>query len=112
MATPLRPTDQSLIFRKIEALAAKTVANGCTEAEVTSALAKMKALIGGGETDPPARQNFSDADPMDRIVTLARAVELSGLSDDSWRRHHKHKFVRLSERRIGVRLRDALMRAE
>jgi hypothetical protein len=43
------------------------------------------------------------------IITLAEAVRLSGLSDDSWRRHHADKFIRLSPRRFGVRLRDALM---
>ena len=111
MSAPHHLTDQSPVLRKAKALA-KTIVDSCTEAEAASALAKMQALIGVGEIDQPARQNFPDVDPMDRIIPLAQAAKLSGLSDDSWRRHHKDKFIRLSERRIGVRMRDALMRAE
>jgi hypothetical protein len=50
-------------------------------------------------------------DPIEalRIVPLAEAVRLSGVSEDTLRRKHSHKFVRLSERRVGMRLRDALM---
>ena len=44
-----------------------------------------------------------------RIVTLEEAVRLSSLSEDTWRREHPEKLVRLSDRRVGVRLRDALM---
>lgn len=61
-------------------------------------------------------QVFPEIDPsklselrLSSIIPLAEAVRLSGLSDDSWRRHHSDKFVRLSPRRFGVRLRDALM---
>jgi hypothetical protein len=46
---------------------------------------------------------------LNRIVPLAEAVQLSSLSDDVWRREHADKFVWLSPRRIGVRLKDALM---
>lgn len=112
MATPHRPIDQNLVLiRKVEALA-RTVASGCTEAEVASALTRMQALVGAREIDRTGHPNFPEIDPLDVIIPLSRAVELSGLSDDSWRRHHKDKFVRLSERRIGIRMRDALMRAQ
>jgi hypothetical protein len=50
-------------------------------------------------------------DPIEamRIVPLAEAVRLSGMSEDTWRRRHADKLVRLSARRVGVRVRDALM---
>ena len=46
---------------------------------------------------------------LDRIVTLQEAEKISSLSVDSWKRHHPDKLVELSPRRLGVRLRDALM---
>jgi hypothetical protein len=42
-----------------------------------------------------------------RFVTLAEASVLSTLSEDSLRRHHRDKIVRLTPRRDGMR--DALM---
>jgi hypothetical protein len=47
-----------------------------------------------------------------RIVPISEAVRLSGISEDGWRRHHRGKLVRLSPRRVGVRLRDALLLSE
>jgi hypothetical protein len=47
-------------------------------------------------------------DALECIISLAEAEKVSGLSEDTWRRRHSAKFVRLSPRRIGVRLRDAL----
>ena len=46
---------------------------------------------------------------LEQIVSLQRAEKLSGLSSDSWKRHHQDKIIELSPRRLGVRLRDALM---
>jgi len=46
---------------------------------------------------------------LDRIVSLREAKKLSSLSPDSWKRNHPEKIVELSPRRLGVRLRDALM---
>jgi hypothetical protein len=48
-------------------------------------------------------------DDPDRVVTLAEASRLSSLSVDTLRRRHRSKFVQLSERRFGMRKRDALM---
>ena len=56
------------------------------------------------ETDPAKL----DAVGRKRIVTLAEAVELSSLSDDTWRRHHRDKLIELAPGRLGVRLEDAL----
>jgi hypothetical protein len=46
---------------------------------------------------------------LDRIISLQEAEKISSLSVDSWKRHHSDKVVELSPRRLGVRLRDALM---
>jgi hypothetical protein len=51
---------------------------------------------------PPARE-------LDRIVSLQQAQKISSLSPDTLKRNHPDKLVRLSPRRIGMRLRDALM---
>ena len=45
---------------------------------------------------------------LDRIVTLKRAAELMGVHVDTVRRNYRDKFVWISERRCGLRLRDAL----
>ena len=50
-----------------------------------------------------------DRDDPDRIVTLAEAARLSSLSIDTLRRNHRDKFIRLSERRYGMRRRDVLL---
>ncbi len=44
-----------------------------------------------------------------RIARLPEASRLSGLSEDTLRREHRDKFVKLSDRRVGMRVRDALM---
>jgi hypothetical protein len=46
---------------------------------------------------------------LERIISLQEAAKVSDLSADSWKRHHQDKLVKLSPRRLGVRLRDALM---
>jgi hypothetical protein len=51
---------------------------------------------------------YSDVE-LDRIITLSEATRISTISADSWRRHHRGMLVRLTPRRIGVRLRHALM---
>jgi hypothetical protein len=50
-----------------------------------------------------------DRDDPERIVPLVEASRLSSLSIDTLRRKHRDKFVQLSERRFGMRRRDALM---
>jgi hypothetical protein len=44
-----------------------------------------------------------------RIVPLAEAARLAGISQDGLLRHHRDKLIKLSPRRIGMRLGDALM---
>ena len=45
----------------------------------------------------------------ERIISLQEAEKVSGLSANSWKRHHADKIIELSPRRLGVRLRHALM---
>ena len=47
-----------------------------------------------------------------RIVPLPEASRLSSLSDDTLKRRHKDKLIHLSNRRLGMRVKDALMLAE
>ncbi len=46
---------------------------------------------------------------LDRIVTLQEAAKMSSLSPASWKRNHPDKILKLSPRRLGIRLRDVLM---
>jgi hypothetical protein len=45
---------------------------------------------------------------LNRIIPLNEAVKLSSLSRDVWLRKYKDKIIRLSDQRLGVRVRDAL----
>jgi hypothetical protein len=45
---------------------------------------------------------------MRRIVPLPEAAKLCRLSTDTLRRRHRNLFVRLSPRRIGMRIGDVL----
>jgi hypothetical protein len=49
---------------------------------------------------------------LDRIVELPEASRLSSLSVDTIKRRHADKLIKLSPRRIGMRVRDALMLSE
>ena len=44
-----------------------------------------------------------------RIVPLATAAELRGVSVDTLKRREPEKIIRLSPRRLGMRLADALL---
>jgi hypothetical protein len=46
---------------------------------------------------------------LDRILSLEQAADVSSLSPDTIKRRHADKLVNLSPRRVGIRLRDALM---
>jgi hypothetical protein len=43
-----------------------------------------------------------------RIVPIKEAARLKGISEDTLRRHYRHLFVKVSTRRVGMRLKDAL----
>jgi hypothetical protein len=44
-----------------------------------------------------------------RIVPLAEAARLAGVSEESLRRNHGNKLIRVGPRRLGMRQGDALM---
>ena len=44
-----------------------------------------------------------------RIVPLAEASRLSGMSEDTLRRHYRDKIIQLTAHRLGMRVGDALM---
>jgi hypothetical protein len=49
---------------------------------------------------------------LERILPLKEASNVSGLSQDSLKRHHADKNIRLGPRRLGMRVRHALMLGE
>ena len=46
---------------------------------------------------------------LERIVTLQQAEKISTISVDGQKRHHRDKIIQLSPKRLGMRLKDALM---
>jgi hypothetical protein len=59
-----------------------------------------------------SRFQLSPALELERIVPLELVIELTTLSRDTIKRCHKDKLIQLSPRRLGMRLRDALMLKE
>jgi predicted HTH domain antitoxin len=49
---------------------------------------------------------------LQRIVSLSEAAQLSGISIDTIKRRHAEKIIQLSPRRLGMRVREALMLSE
>jgi hypothetical protein len=45
---------------------------------------------------------------LERVLELPEVEEITSLSVDSIKRHHKDKLVNLSPRRLGMKLRNAL----
>ena len=60
-------------------------------------------------TPTAERFKLSPALELERIISLQDAEKISDLSPDSWKRNHPDKIIKLGPRRLGVRLRDALM---
>jgi hypothetical protein len=58
---------------------------------------------------PPADSNRLSELELARIVPLPQAAELSSLSVDTLQRRHRDKIIKLSPRRSGMRVADALM---
>ena len=46
-----------------------------------------------------------------RIAPLPEASKLAGVSEDSLKRNHREKIIQVGPRRLGMRVRDALMLA-
>jgi hypothetical protein len=49
---------------------------------------------------------------LQRIAPMPEASRLSGISEDSLRRHHADKIIHISPRRDGMRVGHALMLSE
>ena len=81
-----------------------------TRIEILRITAAKAAEQEVAQAEQPAAQSSeqSDRDDPDRIVSLSEASRLSSLSIDTLRRRHRDKWVQLSERRFGMRRRDAL----
>jgi hypothetical protein len=47
-----------------------------------------------------------------RIISLREAAQLAGCSEDTLKRRHPSKIIRISPRRLGMRIRDALFLAD
>jgi hypothetical protein len=85
-----------------------------TRIEIVRITAAKAAEQEVAQAEQPAAQSSeqSDRDDPDRIVPLSEAARLSSLSIDTLRRKHRDKWLRLSERRFGMRWRDAVMLAK
>jgi hypothetical protein len=80
--------------------------------------ARARGKFVAGTDDRPATAEYPPAPfwargaPTDldlqRMLTLDEVAEFRGLSKDSVRRHYGHLVRRLSPRRVGMTLRDAL----
>jgi hypothetical protein len=75
-------------------------ANACCQMQVNAESAIM--------ADQPTTQKLSELE-LQAIVPLLKAAELSSLSVDTLRRRHRDRILKLSPRRAGMRVRDALM---
>ena len=54
------------------------------------------------------RLKLSEEHELRRVLPLDQVTELTNLSRDSLKRHFPDKIIRLSPRRLGMRLSDAL----
>jgi hypothetical protein len=45
---------------------------------------------------------------LERVIPLPEVADITNLSRDSLDRHHRSKYVRLSPRRLGMTLKNAL----
>jgi hypothetical protein len=58
---------------------------------------------------PPANVVDQSWLELQRIISLTEAAHLRGVSVDTIKRQHRDQIIRLSPRRLGMRLQDALM---
>jgi hypothetical protein len=56
----------------------------------------------------PNDSDFPRDRELDRVVSMQEASRLMGISPETIRRRYRDKILQLSERRQGMRLRDAL----
>jgi hypothetical protein len=70
----------------------------------------MRSLAEGAEMSFRRNNEAPELDPLAlrKIILLEQVTELTTLSVDSLKRHHADKIKRLSPRRLGMSLGDAL----
>lgn len=56
----------------------------------------------------PSNETVAARLELERVISLAETAEIAGVSEDTLRRHYPKIIRRLSPRRVGVKLRDAL----
>jgi hypothetical protein len=68
-------------------------------------------MFSDNNLSPAAKELLKLAGPVEllRVAPMPEVERLSGLSDDSLRRHHSDKLINLGPRRKGMRVIDALM---
>jgi hypothetical protein len=84
--------------------------------EIIAARAGRKFLAGADDrsaaaedpTAPFCARRSPSALELERMLTLDEVAEFRGLSKDGIRRYYPHLIRRLSPRRVGMTLRDAL----
>jgi hypothetical protein len=57
------------------------------------------------DADNPDKPSWFE---LEQVLLLPEVERQTSLSRDSLDRHHRHKYVRLSPRRVGMRVRDVL----
>jgi hypothetical protein len=77
-------------------------------AKIAAQAAETEATLAQKRVEQVRESDPGPADNPDRVLTLREAAELSSLSVWTLGRHHRDKFLKLSERRYGMRLRDVL----
>jgi hypothetical protein len=61
--------------------------------------------------EPKPSEGLSALD-LERIVPLPEAAKLSSVSEDTLKRRHRDKIIQISDRRLGMRVKHALMLAD
>jgi hypothetical protein len=63
-----------------------------------------------GAPSPKRRQKHPELTPLEllRVAALPEVKRITGLSADTLKKHYADKIVRVSPRRIGMRIRDVL----
>src|SRR5262245_24272086 len=89
---PARPADEAVLAR---------VRGRFVESTPTSVLDAAPKLLPWWARGPPELS-------LEAIITLPEVSAITGLSVDSLKRHHAHLIRRLSPRRIGMKLKDAI----
>jgi hypothetical protein len=102
-------SNSGLVAQLDSVAAALKEAGACIEAaKIAAQAAAYQAVLARQPAEQIRERGPEPPENLNKIVSLKEAAQRSSLSLDSLRRFHRDKFVRLSPRRIGMRLRDVL----